>query len=214
MTAAALLEIDLDALADNWRRLDAAHDGATAGIIKADAYGLGANYVAPKLFAAGCRDFFVAHLSEALAVRPAIPTARLAVLNGLLPGQESEFLAHDIIPVLGSLAEIALWRAEAKQQGRALHCMTHRCSPACPSIMSSPTWSAPNGRMTPSTRCNPSDSRQRGRFSDRRKNTVLRIPPACFWVQTSVRIWPGRVRRSMALTPPRLKNRRCARWCA
>jgi alanine racemase len=125
MTAAALLEIDLDALADNWRRLDALHDGATAGIIKADAYGLGANYVAPKLFAAGCRDFFTAHLSEAAAVRPAIPTARLAVLNGLLPGRESEFLAHDIIPVLGSLAEIALWRAEAKQQGRALHCMIH-----------------------------------------------------------------------------------------
>ena len=40
-----------------------------------------------------------------------IPGAFLAVLNGLLPGDEAEFAAHDILPCLGSLAEIAAWAA-------------------------------------------------------------------------------------------------------
>ena len=47
----ALLEIDLAAVAWNWRKLAAMHTGATAGVIKADAYGLGAAQVAPKLLA-------------------------------------------------------------------------------------------------------------------------------------------------------------------
>jgi len=69
--AGALLEIDLDAIAANWRALGARHPaGAVAGVVKADAYGLGARFVVPRLFAEGCRHFFVAHLGEALAIRP------------------------------------------------------------------------------------------------------------------------------------------------
>ena len=41
--------------------------GPVAGVVKADAYGLGAAAVAPALYAAGCRHFFVALLDEALA---------------------------------------------------------------------------------------------------------------------------------------------------
>jgi alanine racemase len=121
----AILEIDLEALAANWRTLDARHPGATAGVVKANAYGLGAAYVAPKLFTAGCRHFFVAHLSEALAIRDFVPGAMLAVLNGLLSGDEEEYAAHGILPVLGSLAEIALWRAEAARLARVLPALLH-----------------------------------------------------------------------------------------
>ncbi len=121
----ALLEIDLDAIAANWRALDASHAGATAGVIKADAYGLGAARVAPALLDAGCRHFFVAHLAEALAVRPLIPGAMLGVLNGLQPGQAGEFAAHDITPILGALPEIALWRAQAAGSGRSLPAFLH-----------------------------------------------------------------------------------------
>jgi len=105
-----LLEIDLDAIAHNWRLLDASHPGATGGVIKADAYGLGAAKVAPALFAARCRHFFVAHLEEAVAVRKLVPGALLGVLNGLRAGEAEVFAAHDITPVLGSMAELALWR--------------------------------------------------------------------------------------------------------
>ena len=53
----ALLEIDLDAIAENWRALDAMHGGATSAVIKADAYGLGAAQVAPKLLRAAAGIF-------------------------------------------------------------------------------------------------------------------------------------------------------------
>ncbi len=61
-----LLEIDLDAVAANWRSLGS---GAAVGaVLKADAYGLGAVPVATRLYAEGCRHFFVAHPAEALAI--------------------------------------------------------------------------------------------------------------------------------------------------
>jgi len=121
----AVLEIDLDAIADNWRDLATRHGGPTAGVIKADGYGLGALKVAPKLWAAGCRHFFVAHLSEAVAVRGVIPDSMLAVLNGILPGEESAFAAYGIVPVVGSLAELALWRAYAALSKCVLPVIVH-----------------------------------------------------------------------------------------
>ena len=69
----AELSVDLGAVADNWRGLRARHGGAVAGVVKADAYGLGAAAVAPALHRAGCRHFFVAHLDEALAIRDRFP---------------------------------------------------------------------------------------------------------------------------------------------
>jgi alanine racemase len=119
-TPPSQLTIDLDAIAANWRLLDARHVGQTAGVVKANAYGLGAAYVAPKLFAAGCRNFFTAHLSEALTIRPLVGDATVMVLHGMLPGEEVEFSQHGIIPVLSSLPEIALWAAEARRLGRKL----------------------------------------------------------------------------------------------
>lgn len=124
--ASAVLEIDLGAILANWRSLVARHPaGAVAGVVKADAYGLGAKEVAPALYAAGCRHFFTAHLEEALALRPLVPGAMLGVLNGLLAGTEHCYRAHAITPVLGSLGEIALWRAEATRAGTALEAILH-----------------------------------------------------------------------------------------
>jgi alanine racemase len=46
--AGALLTIDLGAVCDNWRTLDAAVGAAEcAAVVKADAYGLGAAQVGP-----------------------------------------------------------------------------------------------------------------------------------------------------------------------
>jgi alanine racemase len=124
--AYAVLEIDVAAIVANWRTLRAAHGGRpTAGVLKADAYGLGAAQVAPALFAAGCRHFFVAHLEEAVAIRAKLPGAMLAVLNGPLPGSEPDYLAHEIDPVLGSRDDIARWSALARATGRALPALLH-----------------------------------------------------------------------------------------
>ena len=128
--AGARLTVDLGAIAANWRDLRARHPGgAVAGVVKADAYGLGARHVAPALAAAGCRHFFVAHLDEALALRPLLPGgprgAMIAVLNGPLPGTEDDYTAHGITPVLGSLADIARWRAHLARLGHAAAAILH-----------------------------------------------------------------------------------------
>src|SRR3954453_15554154 len=106
-TSAAELEIDLGAVVGNWRALGRLHpSGPVAGVVKADAYGLGAGRVAPALYAAGGRHFFVAHLQGALAIRAFVPEAMVAVLNGLWPGDASIYAEHGILPVLGSLPQI------------------------------------------------------------------------------------------------------------
>lgn len=121
-----MLEVDLGAIADNWRALSRRHpSGPVAAVLKANAYGLGAPVVAAHLFAAGCRHAFVAHLEEALAVRTAMPGAMIAVLNGLWPGDAAVYTAHGIAPVLGSLEEIAAWGAHARALGRALPALLH-----------------------------------------------------------------------------------------
>lgn len=121
----AILEIDLGAIVANWRQLAALHPGETAAVVKADAYGLGAAQVAPALARAGCKTFFTAHLAEAISLRALLPQARIAALNGLFPHAAADFYAHNIIPVLGSLKDIALWHAEAAGLGTELPCMLH-----------------------------------------------------------------------------------------
>lgn len=96
--AGALLTIDLEAICSNWRLLRARVGPADcAAVVKADAYGLGALQVGPALAAAGCRHFFVAHLDEAIALRPHLPAqATVYVLHGVPPGAEAECAAHGL----------------------------------------------------------------------------------------------------------------------
>lgn len=122
----AILTVDPAAVVANWRLLAArGAPGAVAAVVKADAYGLGAAALAPALAAAGCRHFFVATPDEALALRPVLPGAFLAVLGGLWPGAEADFVAADITPVLNDLAELDRWRAAARAAGRALPALLH-----------------------------------------------------------------------------------------
>jgi len=117
--AGGLLHIDLSALASNWRRLrDNAGGAEAAAVVKADAYGTGIDQAVPALARAGCRTFFVAHLSEAIRVRSAAPDATIYVLNGLFPGTSSAYVEHDVRPVLGSFEEIDEWAAFCRSQGR------------------------------------------------------------------------------------------------
>ena len=125
-TALARLEIDLAAVTANWRSLCALHPrGPVAGVVKADAYGLGALHVAPTLHHAGCRHFFTAHLAEAIAIRGLVPGAMVAVLNGMPAGSEGAYVAHDILPVLGTPGEIARWGGLARRLGRTLPALLH-----------------------------------------------------------------------------------------
>jgi alanine racemase len=108
--ATGVVHVDLPAIVANWRLLCARHPGGpVAGVLKADGYGLGAGPIARALYDAGCRHFFVALLREAVAIRALVPEAMVGVLNGLVPGSVADYVALDITPVLGSLAEIEAW---------------------------------------------------------------------------------------------------------
>lgn len=121
-TAGAVLRIDLDALADNYRIIQReVAPAAVAGVVKANAYGLGAEHVAATLMDAGCRHFFVAMLGEAVALKPALREGvALFVLNGLQPGAEADCAAIGAIPVLNSLHQIARWADQARRLGQRL----------------------------------------------------------------------------------------------
>ncbi len=125
--AGAILTIDLDAVADNYRRLCAALGGtACAAVGKADAYGLGMARVAPALARAGARIFFVAQMEEAMALRAMFPVeVEIYVLNGLGTDPAAEFQAGRVHPVLNSLGEIDAWAAVARAAGRALPAAVH-----------------------------------------------------------------------------------------
>ncbi|WP_171614648.1 alanine racemase [Roseicella sp. DB1501] len=120
----AVLTVDLDAVATNWRLLrDRAAPGRVAGVVKADAYGLGLAAVGRALAAAGCRDFFVAHLAEGVALRAAIgPGPSIAVLNGFAPGADER---AGLLPVLNGLGDVEAWGAAAAAADRQLPALLH-----------------------------------------------------------------------------------------
>ncbi|MGO4524058.1 alanine racemase [Microvirga sp. 2MCAF35] len=124
--AGGILHIDLDALGANWRTLrDKAGGAETAAVVKANAYGIGIEQAVPALGKAGCRTFFVAHLSEAIRVRAVVPDATIYVLNGLFAGTGPTYAAYGLRPVLGSLEEIEEWagfcRADGQRRPAAIH---------------------------------------------------------------------------------------------
>jgi alanine racemase len=100
--------VRLGAIAANYkdfRRL--AGPVAVAGVVKADGYGLGAEFVAPALEAAGCDTFFVARLEEGIALRHVLGEARIFVLDGAPADAVPALIAHRLTPVLNSLTQIA-----------------------------------------------------------------------------------------------------------
>ena len=119
----SVLEIDLRAIAANWRglrrRLKPGCEAAS--VVKADAYGVGMAQVGPALWRAGCRLFFVADAGEGLALRRLLPEARIAVLNGFEAETAREFGRGRLIPVLNHLGQVADWRTAGRGAPAMLH---------------------------------------------------------------------------------------------
>ena len=105
------LRLDLEELAGNWHELDRLSGDARAGAaVKADAYGLGAAQIVPRLRDEGCSDFFIAHMSEAAALLPLIPAKSISVLHGPLNDADVAYArATGVKPALNGLTQIARW---------------------------------------------------------------------------------------------------------
>jgi len=120
--AGAVLTVDLDAIAANYRLLSERAGGAqVAGVMKADAYGLGMDRVAPALVRAGCRVFFTAHVEEGIRLRGIVPAdSTVYVLHGPPPGTAADFVEHRLIPVLNDPGQVREWSAACARAGRRL----------------------------------------------------------------------------------------------
>ncbi len=124
--ARAVLTINLGALRANWIALNRFSGQAEcAGVIKANAYGLGLRQITEALIEGGCKTFFVATLAEARIVRETRPGAVIYVLDGLLPGACAHFAGFDLRPCLSSLSEVREWAAYCDATNRRLRAAVH-----------------------------------------------------------------------------------------
>jgi alanine racemase len=107
--ASPILSIDLDAIATNWRALDRASASGvqTAGVVKADAYGLGLGPVVQCLATAGARRFFVATAEEGADARTALgPGPQINILSGHMAPDTALIRDADLTPMLNSLDQV------------------------------------------------------------------------------------------------------------
>lgn len=103
----AVLTIDLDAIAANWRTLAALGHAEAAAVVKADAYGLGAQRVAPVLARAGARTFFVAEAAEGARLRAVLgPRPQIFILTGHMAGDAATIRGAALTPMLASPEQV------------------------------------------------------------------------------------------------------------
>lgn len=122
---AGRLMVDLGALKANYRLFKSMTTARVAAAVKADAYGVGMGPAARALAEEGCDMFFVATADEAATLRAQDSNIQIAVLGGVLPGLEDDYLHHTIHPVLNSLEMIDRWAMLAKKKERPLDAIIH-----------------------------------------------------------------------------------------
>lgn len=133
--AAVKARVNLGAFRRNYRDAVARlGQGVTlSAVLKADGYGLGAVKLAEVLTEEGCRDFFVARLTEAMKLRDGLrnsadPYIRsmadkvaIYVLDGVPPGSDvADLIDFKVIPVLNDVAQVERWNEAGRARGESL----------------------------------------------------------------------------------------------
>ena len=121
-----LISVDLAQVAANWTALAALVAPAECGaVVKADAYGLGADEIVPVLAAAGCETFFVATADEAAQVRAVAPDVVIYVLDGLVSGSGPRLADLGARPALATLDDCFEWAALCDARDRVMAAALH-----------------------------------------------------------------------------------------
>ncbi|MFZ7089764.1 alanine racemase [Primorskyibacter sp. 2E233] len=103
----ARLSIDLSALRANWHTLAEKSRTETGAVVKANAYGLGIDKVAPALAAEGARRFFVAIAEEGVALRRILgPGPDIFVFSGHMAGDADLLREARLIPMINSIDQM------------------------------------------------------------------------------------------------------------
>ena len=125
-SATGTITIDLGQIGANWKALAAKVAPAACGaVVKANAYGLGAERVMPALMRAGCTTFFIATPDEAEAARKFAPTAEIYALDGLVGNSAAVFARLGVKPVLSTLDDVVAWSALCRARGEKLSAALH-----------------------------------------------------------------------------------------
>jgi len=112
------LSVDLHAIVANWLHMNQLLKGESlcGAVVKANAYGLGVDRIAPRIYAAGCRHFFVANLKEAIQLQSLVGLdATIYVLTGCIAGAEQAFASRGLVPVIVSAEMLRRWVAANKR---------------------------------------------------------------------------------------------------
>ncbi|MBD7940641.1 alanine racemase [Brevundimonas guildfordensis] len=110
--APAVLNVDLDALARNYRTLETVTGRPVNPVVKADGYGLGAAAVTKRLMAEGARTFFVARAAEGVRLREAIgPEPVIYILDGCHGDAAAMLKASSLRPVINHPTQLQTWQA-------------------------------------------------------------------------------------------------------
>jgi alanine racemase len=107
----ATLTIDLVAIKNNLNFVrDRTHPALCAGVVKANAYGLGIDKIAPYLLENNVHHFFVATLEEGAELRDLVGKETIIfVLNGVFKNEKQDFIQHRLIPCLNNTEQLNLW---------------------------------------------------------------------------------------------------------
>lgn len=111
-------EIDLAAIQHNARVAAAVSQCGIIGVIKANAYGLGAVPVAHAI-AGDVEMFGVATISEALELRSAGIKKPILVLGARLPEERETVIKNSFVPCISSVAEAKAWDALSIQKRKS-----------------------------------------------------------------------------------------------
>jgi alanine racemase len=125
-SATGTITVDLGQIAANWKALAAKVAPARcAAVVKADAYGLGAERVVATLVRAGCTAFFIATPDEAETARRITAEADVYALDGLVGNSAAAFARLAVKPVLSTLDDVVAWSALCRASGEKLPAALH-----------------------------------------------------------------------------------------
>ncbi|MCZ6671866.1 MAG: alanine racemase [Verrucomicrobia bacterium] len=116
------VEIDLAALERNLHKIRAALPSHIryVAVVKADAYGHGLAQTATRLMQCGADMFAVANVSEAATLREMGSGWPILVLSSVLPQEDDDLFAVNLIPTLSTLAEVERFNLKAKDRRKVL----------------------------------------------------------------------------------------------
>ncbi|HCI56709.1 MAG TPA: hypothetical protein DEW74_01145 [Opitutae bacterium] len=109
MISDPVLSVHIDAIKNNYQAIHTSSAVDVCPVLKADAYGLGAQAIAQALVSVGCPGVYVCTPSEGIAIRSVCPTLPIYILNGITEGTKEVFKDYGLTPVINDLQQFTLW---------------------------------------------------------------------------------------------------------